>query len=124
MIKIITVLIISITIYAMFKMFINYKQSTAFDLDKTKRRGSSGVWNEEIDDIIRAWCEESKLEAIGYSYDYDTRTLYIYANRPGYLIGRAGNIIDKYQVQLKDSIANVNAIKFVEVDNMISNKVK
>ena len=62
------------------------------------------VW--DVMDIIRQWCEEAHLNISQVMFKLDKRTnkdtdvVKIYTDRPGYLIGKAGCIIDKYRKKM------------------------
>lgn len=67
--------------------------------------------------FLEDWCAEAKLtEPVAYSYNYH-EGFTIYTNRPGYLIGKGGNLINKYRTRLKEEFHKTNDIKFVEIKN-------
>ena len=79
------------------KLFNNNKK-------KNKRFYHISVW--DVMDIIRQWCEEAHLNISQVMFKLDKRTnkdidiIQIYTDRPGLLIGKAGNIIDKYKKKM------------------------
>lgn len=62
------------------------------------------VW--DVMDIIRQWCEEVHLNISQVMFKLDVHTnkdidiVKIYTDEPGYLIGKAGCIIDKYRKKM------------------------
>ena len=67
--------------------------------------------------IIKDWKKEAKYEkVIQFKYDYKTHILTLYVAYPGYLIGRAGNLYNKYIEILNKEGHNVKEIKFEEVN--------
>ena len=71
--------------------------------------------------FLEDWCAEAKLtEPVAYDYNYH-KGFTIYTNRPGYLIGKGGNLINKYRTRLKEEFGKNNDIKFVEIKNGFAN---
>lgn len=67
--------------------------------------------------FLEDWCAEAGLkEPVAYSYEYH-KGFTIYTNRPGILIGKAGNLVNKYRDRLKEEFGKNNDIKFVEIKN-------
>jgi hypothetical protein len=72
--------------------------------------------------ILDAWCKEAKVKTpVGYYLDPSDGIYYIYTNKPGYLIGRKGCLVDKYQQILQSQFSNMKSIKFVEIKGGFSN---
>lgn len=58
----------------------------------------------EITNVIARWNKECGVKQVGVKlrgYDKGKYRLEIYTDRPGFLIGKAGCIIDKYTEELK-----------------------
>ncbi|MDO4379138.1 MAG: hypothetical protein Q4C64_08450 [Erysipelotrichia bacterium] len=58
----------------------------------------------EITNVIARWSKECGVKQVGVKlrgYDEGKYRLEIYTDRPGFLIGKAGCIIDKYTEELK-----------------------
>lgn len=71
--------------------------------------------------FLEDWCAEAGLkEPVAYSYEYH-KGFTIYTNRPGILIGKAGNLVNKYRDRLKEEFSKNNDIKFVEIKNGFAN---
>ena len=52
--------------------------------------------------IIREWCVECNV-TVSVKVDNFKREITIYTDKPGYMIGPRGSIVDKYQKKLKDA---------------------
>lgn len=72
-------------------------------------------------EIMREWCEESQLslQHVMFKGDNKEGVLRVYTDRPGYLIGKAGRIIYKYEKQLKELCPKYK-IELYEVDRVWS----
>lgn len=65
--------------------------------------------------FIQEWCKEAHLnEPVAYDYDY-TEGFTIYTKRPGYLIGKGGELVNKYLNKLQNEFRASNKIKFIEI---------
>ena len=75
--------------------------------------------------ILSAWCEEAKVKTpVGYYLDYTDGIYYVYTDRPGYLIGKGGCLVHKYQQLLQAQFSAMKALKFVEIRGGFSNYSK
>lgn len=75
--------------------------------------------------ILSAWCEEAKVKTpVGYYLDYTDGIYYVYTDRPGYLIGKGGCLVNKYQQLLQTQFSAMKALKFVEIRGGFSNYSK
>ena len=86
---------------------------------------------DEVCQIIRQWKNEAKVETpILTKYDRKRRKLIIYTTRPGFLIGRAGERLYRYEDTLRDKVTShfidhrgipkiEHFIEFVECDDAI-----
>ncbi len=80
-------------------------------------REEVALWNKQRnEDFLRRWCEEAGVKTpVGYCRDYSSKSYVIYTDKPGWLIGRAGCLVDKYTKIMKEEFAGLEKIKFVEV---------
>lgn len=71
--------------------------------------------------FLEDWCRDARVtEPVAYEYEYG-KGFVIYTNRPGYLIGKAGNLIAKYEERLQKEFGQNNKIKIVEVRGGFAN---
>jgi len=72
-------------------------------------------------DLIEEWCKEAGVkEPVGYYNDCHSIT--IYTNKPGYLIGKGGFLINKYQEKFqKEYPYHKFEIKLVEIKGGFAN---
>lgn len=67
-----------------------------------------------VENLLKEWRKESKNPHLCL-YKRDEDTLIIYTDRPGYMIGRAGNLVDKYRKKISEaSFGTIKNISFVE----------
>jgi predicted metal-dependent RNase len=65
--------------------------------------------------LIEDWCKECHVTTpIGYDNDY-SGVMTIYTDRPGYLIGKGGEKVNKFKEALKKEFRKEYEVKFVEV---------
>ena len=65
--------------------------------------------------LIEDWCAECKVTApIGYYNDHNG-TLTIYTDRPGYLIGKGGEKVTKFEEVLTKEFSKPYKVKFIEI---------
>ena len=77
---------------------------------------------EKHDTVLSAWCREAGVTTpIGYYLDYSDGTYYVYTNKPGFLIGKGGCLVDKYKQLLQTRFSAMKSIKFVEIKGGFSN---
>lgn len=77
---------------------------------------------EKHDTVLSAWCREAGVKTpVGYYLDYTDGTYYIYTDRPGYLIGKGGCLVSKYQQLLQSQFSAMKSIKFVEIKGGFTN---
>lgn len=66
--------------------------------------------------MLKRWLFEIGYnEPIGYYRNISSRTMEIYATRPGLLIGRAGVDVDKLKRMLTDEFHGEWKVKFIEI---------
>ena len=82
------------------------------------------IIKENHDTILSAWCKEAGVKTpVGYYLDVMDGTYYIYTDKPGYLIGKSGCLVEKYQKLLQMQFSAMKSIKFVEIKGGFSNCV-
>lgn len=78
----------------------------------------------EIYNIIAAWCKETGVKQVAAKIKTEsdgTKTLIVYSDRPGYLIGKAGCIIDKYAKAIKSlKIVNIKRVVIEEISGIVN----
>ena len=73
----------------------------------------------EISNIIKEWKEEAGVKRIilvGVYPDFRD-TIRICTDRPGLMIGKGGELVDKYKEKLKEHNKKLEHIEFVETDS-------
>lgn len=73
----------------------------------------------EISNIIKEWKEEAGVKGIilvGVYPDFRD-TIKICTDRPGFMIGKGGELVDKYKERIKEFNPNLEKIEFVETDS-------
>lgn len=71
--------------------------------------------------ILNKWCKEAGVKTpVGY-YDNHQGVLEIYTDKPGYLIGKGGELYDKFTAILSEEFHWNYQIKFVEVRGGFAN---
>ena len=73
----------------------------------------------EISNIIKKWKDEANVKGVILVSVYaDFRdTIKICTDRPGVMIGKNGELVDKYKKKLKEFNPNLEHIEFVETDS-------
>ena len=73
----------------------------------------------EISNIIKEWKEEAGVKGIilvGVYPDFRD-TIKICTDRPGFMIGKGGELVDKYKERIKEFNPKLEKIEFVETDS-------
>ena len=73
----------------------------------------------EISNIIKEWKEEAGVKGIilvGVYPDFRD-TIKICTDRPGFMIGKGGELVNKYKERIKEFNPNLEKIEFVETDS-------
>lgn len=67
--------------------------------------------------LIEEWCKEAGVTSpVGYYINLGGRTITIYTDRPGWLIGKGGCLVDKYTERLcEEFFVEEYHVKFVEI---------
>ena len=73
----------------------------------------------EISNIIKEWKDEAGVKGIVLVSVYSNfrDTIKICTDRPGLMIGKGGELVDKYREKLKTINKHLEHIEFVETDN-------
>lgn len=73
----------------------------------------------EISNIIKEWKTEAGVEGIILVSVFSgfRDTIEICTNRPGLMIGKGGELVDKYKDKLKVFNPKLETIKFIETDD-------
>lgn len=67
-----------------------------------------------VQKILKEWRNESRNPHLCL-YKLDKDTLIIYTDRPGYMIGRAGQLVDKYRKKISEaSFGTIKNVSFIE----------
>ena len=67
-----------------------------------------------VQKILKEWRNESRNPHLCL-YKLDKDTLIIYTDRPGYMIVRAGQLVDKYRKKISEaSFGTIKNVSFVE----------
>ncbi len=77
--------------------------------------------NKEISRIIKEWKDEAGLIhndiILINAYPTIRNVLTIYTNKPGFMIGKGGELHAKYEEKLKEILPNLERVTFVETDH-------
>ena len=72
--------------------------------------------------LIETWCSKAGVnEPVGYYNDMHSHVMKIYTNRPGYLIGKAGCLVDGFKEKLKEEFGKDYTVEFIEIRGSIVN---
>lgn len=86
------------------------------------RGDSIAHWNKEISKVIAEWCKEAGVSSpVGYYRNYLNGYFEIYTDRPGYLVGKAGKLVEKYEQALNELFCSNLKIKFFEIRGGFAN---
>lgn len=72
----------------------------------------------EMSNIIKEWKEEAGVKGIILvgAYPEFRDTIKICTDKPGLMIGKGGELVDKYKEKLKEHNKELEHIEFVETD--------
>ncbi len=77
---------------------------------------------EKSDSFLSQWCEEARVKSpVGYERDYSSKSFVVYTDRPGYLIGKGGALVEKYTQIMRKEFVSFERIKFVEITGGFAN---
>ena len=73
----------------------------------------------DVSNIIKEWKDEAGVKGIVLVSVYSSfrDTIKICTDRPGAMIGKGGELFDKYKKKLKELNPNLEHIEFVETDS-------
>lgn len=71
--------------------------------------------DKRIQKIIKKWKEESGASRV-IQFKYKNGELTIFTSQPGYLIGKAGVLADKYRDIMEHEFSNFKDLKFLETN--------
>lgn len=72
---------------------------------------------DKICKLIEGWCKEAKVESpVGYYNESIERTITIYTDKPGCLVGVGGCLVNKFKEKLcEEFYVNEYKVEFVEI---------
>ena len=71
----------------------------------------------KIQQILKAWKTESKsTRPLQYHYSYSKGELTLCTSQPGWFIGAAGRLFNKYEGILKNEVPDFKSVKFIETE--------
>lgn len=73
----------------------------------------------EISNIFKEWKKEAGVEEIILigAFPNSADTIKICTDKPGFMIGKGGSLLDKYKKKLKEYNPSLENIKFIETDS-------
>ena len=73
----------------------------------------------EISNIIKEWKDEAGVKGIVLVSPYSSfrDIITICTDRPGYMIGKGGELVNKYTERLREHNPQLDHIEFMETDN-------
>lgn len=78
----------------------------------------------EVYNLIASWCKETGVKQVATKIKTEpdgTKTLVVYSDRPGYLIGKAGCLIDKYAKAIKSlKMVNIKRVVIEEIYGIVN----
>ena len=97
------------------------------EIEKAQAPNQTGFFP-EVYNLIASWCKEAGVKQVAAKIKTEpdgTRTLIVYSERPGYLIGKAGCVIDKYTNAIKKlKIADIQKVIIEEISGIVNqNKI-
>lgn len=73
-----------------------------------------------ISETIQYWKDDAHIhEPIMYDINWETREITIYTTRPGWLIGKAGCLVNKYTEIMKEEWPVFKGFKFKETRDWV-----
>ena len=93
------------------------------EIEKAQAPNQTGFFP-EVYNLIASWCKEAGVKQVAAKIKTEpdgTRTLIVYSERPGYLIGKAGCVIDKYTNAIKKlKIADIQKVTIEEIYGIVN----
>ena len=93
------------------------------EIEKAQAPNQTGFFP-EVYNLIASWCKEAGVKQVAAKIKTEpdgTRTLIVYSERPGYLIGKAGCVIDKYTNAIKKlKMADIQKVTIEELYGIVN----
>ena len=93
------------------------------EIEKAQAPNQTGFFP-EVYNLIASWCKEAGVKQVAAKVKTEpdgTRTLIVYSERPGCLIGKAGCVIDKYTNAIKKlKIADIQKVIIEEIYGIVN----
>ena len=93
------------------------------EIEKAQAPHQTGFFP-EVYNLIASWCKEAGVKQVAAKVKTEpdgTRTLIVYSERPGCLIGKAGCVIDKYTNAIKKlKIADIQKVIIEEIYGIVN----
>ena len=93
------------------------------EIEKAQAPNQTGFFP-EVYNLIASWCKEAGVKQVAAKVKTEpdgTRTLIVYSERPGCLIGKAGCVIDKYTNAIKKlKIAGIQKVIIEEIYGIVN----
>ena len=93
------------------------------EIEKAQAPNQTGFFP-EVYNLIASWCKEAGVKQVAAKIKTEpdgTRTLIVYSERPGYLIGKAGCVIDKYTNAIKKlKMADIQKVTIEEIYGIVN----
>lgn len=93
------------------------------EIEKAQAPNQTGFFP-EVYNLIASWCKEAGVKQVAAKIKTEsdgTRTLIVYSERPGCLIGKAGCVIDKYTNAIKKlKIADIQKVIIEEIYGIVN----
>lgn len=68
--------------------------------------------------ILEKWKREARAGGvIQFKFNCITGHLKVYTSHPGWLIGKAGYLVEKYRIIFKEKIPEFKTLEIIETDN-------
>ena len=93
------------------------------EIEKAQAPNQTGFFP-EVYNLIASWCKEAGVKQVAAKIKTEpdgTRTLIVYSERPGFLIGKAGCVIDKYTNAIKKlKMADIQKVTIEEIYGIVN----
>lgn len=93
------------------------------EIEKAQAPNQTGFFP-EVYNLIASWCKEAGVRQVAAKIKTEpdgTRTLIVYSERPGLLIGKAGCVIDKYTNAIKKlKMADIQKVIIEEIYGIVN----
>ena len=93
------------------------------EIEKAQAPNQTGFFP-EVYNLIASWCKEAGVKQFAAKIKTEpdgTKTLVVYSDRPGYLIGKAGCVMDKYAKAIKSlKTGNIKRVVIKEISGIVN----